>query len=118
MMKRVKAWWQAWRLAREAGRLLAESADHSLSHLHAAAILRGLHSRTLCLNCLKPFDAKPRPFSDIFHLRAVLSIPDSEPDPTLCPTCFEIAVGTFNQHATNIGTSNSGPTNLVLQKLG
>jgi hypothetical protein len=116
-MKRLKVWWQAWCLAREAGRILAESPDNSLAHLHASAILRGLHSRALCRNCLKPFDKTPREFSDRFRLRSVMMIPDSEPDPVLCPACFEISVGAFNPNATNIGTSNSGPANLVLQKL-
>jgi hypothetical protein len=116
-MKRLKSWWQTWQLAREAGRILAESKDESLARLNAEAILRGLRGGRLCRNCLKPFDARPRSFPDIFRLRAVLSIPDNEPDPVLCPRCFEIAIGTFNPQATNIGTSNSGPTNLVLQKL-
>jgi hypothetical protein len=117
MMKRLKSWWQNWQLAREAGRILAESAEDSFARLTAESILRGLRSGRLCLNCLKPFDAKPRTFSDNFRLRAIMSIPDSEADPVLCPSCFETAIGTFNPQATNIGTSNSGPSNLVLQKL-
>jgi hypothetical protein len=116
-MKRLKSWWLTWRLAREASRILAESAEDSLARLNAEAILRGLKSGALCRNCLKPFDAKPKLIAEIFHLRAIMSIPDSEPDPVLCPRCFEVAVGTFNPQATNIGTSNSGSANLVLQKL-
>jgi hypothetical protein len=45
-------------------------------------------------------------------------LPDREPDPMLCDSCFETVAAVFNPQATNIGTSNSGPTNLVLQKLG
>jgi hypothetical protein len=116
-MKRLKTWWLTWRLAREAARILAESQENTPARMNAEAILRGLHRGRLCRNCLKPFDERPREFSDRFRLRAVMMIPDSEPDPVLCPTCFEISVGAFNRHATNIGTSNSGPANLVIQKL-
>lgn len=104
-------------LARQASKIIAESPDDSLALMRADAILRGLRAGKLCRNCLSPFDAKPRDFSDRFRLRAIMMIPDSEPDPALCPTCFEISVGTFNADATNVGTSNSGPPNLALQKL-
>jgi hypothetical protein len=117
MMKLLRSWWEAWRLAREAKRILADANDDILARMNAEYILRGLRRGALCRSCLKPFDKRPVERTDIFRLRAILSIPDSEPDPTLCPTCFEISVGAFNAHATNIGTSNSGPANLVLQKL-
>ena len=116
-MRSVKAWWGSWKLARQARRIIDESTSDSLAQLRAESILRGLHSGRLCRNCLAPFDAEPRDFSDRLRLRSIMMIPDSEPDPVLCPTCFDISMYAFNAHATNIGTSNSGPTNLVLQKL-
>jgi len=117
MMKLLKSWWEAWCLAQDANRILAEAADDSLARMNAEYIMRGLRRCSLCRNCLKPFDKRPVERGDMFRLRAILLIPDREPDPTLCPYCFEISAGTFNTNATNIGTSNSGPPNLALQKL-
>lgn len=74
--------------------------------------------KPLCRQCLNIFDPHPRSFAETFECRSILMLPDSEPDPMLCDGCFRSIVESFNRQATNIGTSNSQPTNLVLAKLG
>lgn len=118
MMDWFKSWVETWKLVRQARRIIIESPENSLSKLKTEAILRGLHNRTLCRNCLQPFDPKTRQFAEVFQVRSILMIPDKELDPMLCDNCFEAVVSTYNLQATNVGTSNSGHTNMVLQKLG
>jgi len=114
-MRWLRKWWQTYKLARWATKVLAES---DMASVQAKAILQALAERKpICRTCLKPYDLHARPFGEWFQVRSILMIPDREPDPMLCDSCFEAVVTTFNPHATNVGTSNSGPTNLVLQKL-
>lgn len=74
--------------------------------------------KPLCRQCLNIYVPHERPFGQMFECRSILMLPDSEPDPMLCDGCFNSIVYSFNRHATNIGTSNSQPTNLVLQRFG
>lgn len=71
----------------------------------------------LCRTCLNPVTQVPKSANEYIQLRAVLMIPDSAIDPPICNSCYEHAIGAFNRHATNVGTSNSGHTNLVLAQL-
>jgi len=73
--------------------------------------------RPICRHCMQPYEPTPRPWTDYVRLRAVLMIPDREPDPMLCDPCFESAVCAFNPEATNIGTRNDGAANLCLRQL-
>jgi hypothetical protein len=117
-MMNLKSWWQAFKLAREAKRILDTPEAQMGASLHARVILTALAERKpVCRHCLQKYEPKLRTFSERFHLRSILHIPDSEPDPMLCASCFDIALSTYNPQATNIGTSNSGPPNMVLQKL-
>jgi hypothetical protein len=71
-----------------------------------------------CRFCRSPFEYQPRPFSDVVQLRAILLIPDSVPEPIMvCDICFERSVTAFNPEATNVGTRNDGPNNLVLRHM-
>ena len=84
-----------------------------------AAVEAALAERKpLCRQCLNIFDPHPWAFSQMFECRSILMLPDSEPDPMLCDGCFQSIVQSFNRQATNIGTSNSSFTNLVLAHLG
>lgn len=74
--------------------------------------------RPLCSHCFKFYTPHEHSHAEWFHARSILFLPDSEPNPMLCDDCFNRVVGTFNRHVTNIGTSNSAPTNLLLAQLG
>jgi hypothetical protein len=114
----LKSWWQAFKLAREAKQILDSPEAVAGASMHAQVILAALAARKpVCRTCLQRYEVKDRPFQERFQIRSTLQIPDSEPDPMLCDSCFNIALFTYNPHATNIGTSNAGPANLVLQKL-
>lgn len=81
------------------------------------AILIGLAERKhICRNCFRVYDPKPHTFAEIFQVRAILMIPDRELDPMFCEDCFTNVLSTYNPQANNIGTSNSGQSNLLLQK--
>jgi hypothetical protein len=117
-MMSLKSWYQAWQLAREAQKVLDSKEAELGASLHARMILTALAERKpVCRHCLQKYEPKLRTFAERFQLRNILHIPDSEADPMLCDSCFDIAVQTYNPQATNIGTSNSGPANLALQKL-
>ena len=118
MRRWLKSWWRAWKLARFARKILDDPANSSAT-VNARMILAALaERRPICSHCFNPYEPKPRPFAEMFQVRSILMLPDREPDPMLCDSCFETVAAVFNPQATNIGTSNSGPTNLVLQKLG
>jgi hypothetical protein len=117
MVRWFKSWLEAWRLARMAKTILADPSVAAT--VHVQGILLGLAARkNICRHCFQPFEPKERTFAERFQLRAILVIRDAEPDPMLCDNCFNVAVGTYNPQATNIGTSNSGPRNVVLKELG
>jgi hypothetical protein len=117
-MMSLKSWFEAFKLAREAKRILDTPEAQMGASLHARVILTALAERKpVCRHCLQKYEPKLRTFPERFQLRNILHIPDSEPDPMLCDFCFDIAVQTYNPQATNIGTSNAGPANLALQKL-
>jgi hypothetical protein len=119
MMRWFKQWLEAWKLAKIAKTILDDPEANSMASVNAKVILAALaERRPVCRHCFQPFEVKERTFPERFQIRAVLMIPDSEPDPMLCDSCFTIAVTTYNPRAANIGTSNSGPANMVLQKLG
>lgn len=71
----------------------------------------------LCRWCLNPTTETPKTPNEYFHLRAVLMIPDAVKDPPICSSCFQMIVGGFNRHATNVGTRNDAPSNLGLKNL-
>jgi hypothetical protein len=71
--------------------------------------------RAVCRHCLNPYLVKQRDFADKFRVRAILMIPDKEPELMLCDTCFEAVSALYNPRATVPGTSNSGPRNFLIQ---
>ena len=87
------------------------------ARLHAAIMLDAIKNRRpICRDCMNPYDPHERTQGERFRLRNILMVPDREPDPMLCDNCYERSVSTFNPQATNVGTSNSGPPNMVLQE--
>jgi hypothetical protein len=113
----LKSWWQAWQLARQARKILDTAEADLGASMHARMILTALAERKrVCRHCFAQYEPKDRTFPERFQIRSILQIPDSEPDPMLCDSCFTIAVTSYNPQATNVGTSNSGPANLVLQR--
>lgn len=117
MLHWFKSWLEAWRLARMAKTILAD--PNISASVRVQGILLGLAERkNICRHCFQPFEPIERTFSERFQLRAILVIRDSEPDPMLCNNCFQTAVSVYNPQATNIGTSNSAPANMVLKHLG
>lgn len=91
-----------------------------LSDVQADAIIHTLEKRgPICSFCLNPIrDKAERSEAETFRFRCVLMIPDAVPTPIVCDGCFDTATASYNSRATNVGTSNSGPTNMVLQQLG
>jgi hypothetical protein len=119
MLLWFKRWQEAWKLARVARDILNDPEANATASTNANVILSALAERKpICRHCFNPFEIKERSFPERFQIRAVLMIPDSEPDPILCEGCHSVALATYNPNAANIGTSNSGPSNMVLQKLG
>lgn len=120
-MRWLRRWYEIWKLARMAKAVLADNHFGPASDMASAkarAILAAIaERRPICRHCFNPYIPHERPFAEMFQLRSILLIPDREPDPMLCDSCFNIAVTSYNPQATVPGTSNSGPTNLVLQKL-
>lgn len=78
------------------------------------ALLNRQHVCTRCFNIYSPHE---RAFAERFHVRSILMLPDKEPDPMLCSSCFDSIYSEFNRVGANIGTSNSAPQNLVLKEL-
>jgi len=79
----------------------------------------------LCQWCLNPYDERlPRSAGELEKLRQVLSMtgPAATTDIAICDSCFSSAVYSAmernNESSLDIGKSNSGPPNLLLQKLG
>lgn len=119
MLRWVKNWWQAWKLARIAKEILDDPEASSLTAMNTKIILAALAERkSICKHCFRPCDPKPRSFPEMFQVRSILMIPDKEPDPMLCDECFNVIASVYNSQAVNIGTSNSGHANIALQKLG
>lgn len=113
-----KSWWQTWKLARQAKAILENAEEHNVASFRAKTILTALAERKpICRNCFNPHEVKVRSFAERFQVRAILLIPDNEPDPMLCDDCFKVAVATHNPQATNIGTSYSGHANMALKHL-
>ena len=114
---KLPRWWQRWR-ERRVLRAWARASTDELARAKAEAIFAALRERRpLCRHCLNPYTVEPREFADKFRVRAILMIPDSEPDLMLCDACFDTVSAVYNPRATIPGTSNSGPPNLLLQKL-
>jgi hypothetical protein len=67
-----------------------------------------------CQWCSSVFDCVPREPNELYQMRAILMIPDC-PDPIICDSCLQMVVTSYNPQATIPGTSNSGPSNLVLR---
>ena len=118
MFRWFKEWKQRRMLRRSALRILSDPAPSIDALIKARGIINAIaERRALCRHCFEPFEPKERSFPERFQMRSILMLPDSEPDPMLCDPCFTLVSSVYNPHATNIGTSNSGPANLVLQKL-
>ena len=75
-----------------------------------------LNRKNICKRCYNIYVPKDYEFGERFMVRSILRIPDSEPDPMLCDFCFNSIMQETNQQWTNIGTSNSGPPNLILRR--
>lgn len=119
MLKKLQRWIEAIKLARTAREILADPQANIDAIIAMQRILIGLAERKpICRHCFKPFEVKERTFAERFQVRSILMIPDKELDPMLCDECFVTALSVYNPQATNIGTSNSGPANMVLKKMG
>ncbi len=113
--RRLREQWKLWRMAKD---VLQTGEASDMATLKAKAILAAIAARRpICRHCFNPYVPHNREFAEWFQLRSILMIPDRELDPMLCDSCFNIAVTSYNPQATNIGTSNSGSSNIVLQKL-
>lgn len=122
MFARVKQWIyhrMMRRLMAAQARAILQSPDASAAAIVAARIIADAiqERRPLCSFCFNRFEPQPREQAEWFRLRAILMIPDIAPDPMICESCFQAAAATFNQQATNVGTSNMGQANLVLRHL-
>jgi hypothetical protein len=118
LLRYLKRWLETRRLARTARLAIADPQASLAAVIAGQAILMGIAERKcICRTCFRIYDPKPHTFPERFQVRSILMIPDRELDPMLCEDCFTKEVATYNPSATNPGTSNSGPTNLVLQKL-
>ena len=106
-------------LAKQAARIADSPEATALAKANAESILAALaEGRAICKHCFNPFERKPRPWAENVRIRSILMIPDREPDSIFCDACAYSAVAGFNGQATNVGTRNDGPANLVLQRLG
>src|SRR6516162_4133677 len=114
-MKRLKAWWRDWQDRRILKRW-ARMPVSELAKAKAAAIQSALLARQpICRHCLSSYTVHKREFAEHFRVRAILMIPDREPELMLCDACFDTVAAVYNSRATVPGTSNSGPSNLLLQ---
>jgi len=114
-MKRLKAWWRAWQdrrtLKRWSRMPVSEAAKAKAAAIQAALLAR----QPICRHCFSPYTVHKREFAEYFRVRAILMIPDREPELMLCDACIEAVAAVYNPRATVPGTSNSGPSNLLLQ---
>jgi hypothetical protein len=118
MLRWFKAWRERRKLRKFALGILSDPAPSIDALIKAKGIMAALADRkAVCKHCFEPFTPKDRSFPERFQMRSILMLPDSEPDPMLCDSCFNTVSSVYNPQTTNIGTSNSGPANLVLQKL-
>lgn len=119
MLRRFKHWIETRRLAKQAKAALNNAETNGLASAHLKTILAALAERKpVCRHCFQIYQPREMTFPERFQIRALLIIPDSEPDPMLCDGCFQRVVCTYNPQAANIGTSNSGHANMVLKHLG
>jgi hypothetical protein len=115
-------WYKAWRDKRKllalAKQIIANPTPSLDALIKARGIIEALAARKeICRTCFEPFVPKPRDFGQRFTMRSILMIPDAEPDPMICDSCFSTSITTFNRQAGLPGTSNAGAANLALQKL-
>jgi hypothetical protein len=119
MFKRFRRWQETRRLKRTALKALSDPQASVAAMIAGQAILIGLAERKpICRHCFKMYELKPRTFAEMFQVRSILMIADRELDPMLCDDCFVNVSAVYNPQATNVGTSNAGHVNMVLQKLG
>jgi hypothetical protein len=117
MIRHIRRWIETRRLRRTAIKAIADPQASIDSMIAGQAILIGIAERkNICRHCFRVYDNKPHSFAEMFQVRSILMIPDRELDPMLCEDCFTKVSETYNARATNIGTSNSGPSNLLLQR--
>lgn len=75
-----------------------------------------LNRKNICKRCHAIYTPTEHEFAQVFAVRSILRVQDSIPDPMLCDFCFSSVLEEVNKQMTNIGTSNSGPPNLILRR--
>ena len=117
-MKLLKRLRQAWHYAKAADKKEQLVGVPIKTRIAGMALVNGLLNREhVCRLCFSRYTPKQREFAEKFQVRAILRIPDCEPDPMYCDACFETTVSSYNRLQTNVGTSNCGPPNLALRRL-
>jgi hypothetical protein len=105
--RRAKVW------ARNTLRHPADASELALGK--ARAILDAIKARQpICRHCFNPYTVRHREFGEQFRVRAILMVPDSEPELMLCDFCFDAVSASYNPRATMPGTSNCGPRNFLI----
>jgi hypothetical protein len=88
------------------------------THIAGSALVNGLLNRQpVCRRCLSWYSPKEYPFEVWFQVRSILRVQDHLPNPMFCDNCIQSILQETNRKWTNVGTSNSGPPNLALQRL-
>jgi len=119
LFRRLKAAWQAARQYEEAAQKKEEVLGVPINtRVAALALVNGfLNRENVCRTCLARYKPRERDFAEKFQVRAILRIPDNQPDPMFCDACWDAVVMSYNRQQSNVGTSNSGPPNLALRRL-
>lgn len=115
--RRFKAGWDFANAAAKKQELLGNEVP-TKTKIAGLAIMDGIRTRKpVCRRCFTIFVPREYEFAERFQVRSILRIPDSEPDPMFCHACFTSVMQEINHQWTNVGTSNSSPTNLALKHL-
>jgi hypothetical protein len=114
-------WYRRWRERRRPGIWARHTLRHpddasELALAKAQAIRAALKAgQPICRHCFNPYTVKHREFGEQFRVRAILMVPDYEPELRLCDFCFDAVSSSYNPRATMPGTSNCGPRNFLIQ---
>jgi hypothetical protein len=106
------------------GRAAAERLAQAMEPIEATAKPKPTKFTARCCSCLEPFDREPRTLGELEKLRQVLLVTGyAHTAPIdICDPCYENALASavrVNGHTglLDIGVSNSGPPNMLLQRL-
>lgn len=117
MLKNLKRWMETRSLADTAKKAVADPQVSIDAFLAGQTIISGIRERKqICRFCFRTYELKSYGSIEMLQVKSILMIPDNEPNPMLCDECFTTVFAVYNQQVADVGTSNTGYSNMVLKE--